>query len=110
MGEVIPIDQANQRRVYPMPVEITGGTDGPAATYRPMPGPTWSTVEVLRWMLGVIRASSALDVTLRVNKHTQRYSLQIGATRRPIADLTGIRALDVLGGVLEAARQLEDPK
>lgn len=110
MGEVIQIDQARQRRVYPMPVEITGGWDDPTAVYRPMPGPTWSTMEVLRWMLGVIRTSSPLEVTLRVDKRTQRYSLQIGATRRPITDLTGIRALDVLGGVLEAARQLGEPK
>lgn len=109
MGELIEIDNPYRKRVYPMPVKIKPAIAG-VPRYEPMPmlGGGWSSMEINRWLLGMIHECSTLTVILRFDKRRNRYSLQIGANRRPILELTESRVTDVLAGAAEVVMLMRE--
>jgi hypothetical protein len=106
MGEIIQIEDPYRQRVYPMPVRVTR-SENAKTTYDPMPGGGWSSMEINRWLLGIINACSTLTVILKSDKKG-RYSLQLGANRRPILELTESRVTDVLAGAAEVVMLMRE--
>lgn len=106
MGEVIQIEDPYRRRVYPMPVRVTR-SENAKTTYDPMPVGGWSSMEVNRWLLGIIHVCSTLTVILRSDSQG-RYSLKVGADRPPILELTESRVTDVLAGAAEVVMLMRE--
>lgn len=101
-GEAADTQSWYPYRVYPSKVKRLR-----EGVYEPMPNPHWSNEEFLRWYLAVISLECALSLELRRARPSGgRYSLRIGA-RRALADLPDGRVWDLLGGVYEAAVQME---